>query len=405
MSDHATHGEAAGPSYRRMRARSKDEAHRASTPLELFFDLCFVVAVAQAASHLEHAVLEGQTLHAVTGYVTVFFAIWWAWMNFTWFASAFDCDDVVYRLLTFVQIIGVLVLAAGVPRAFDDGNYAIVTVGYLVMRVALVSQWLRSASEEPVQRATSTRYAIGISLCMIGWLLLLVVPQSIHGVGFLAMIVAELLVPAWAERAGRTSWHPGHIAERYGLFTLIVLGESVAASTYAFQSAFGEVDFSAQLLWLLLGGPLIIFSMWWLYFAKSAQRLLTDNRKSFLWGYGHYLIFGSAAAVGAGLAASLAELSDAESALPQILIGFLVTIPVAIYTATVFLLHLRPHQPDRALLIVFGVGCLTILLSTYTSEPVFVTGVILVVLVVTGEWRAVQQARDSTSGPASQIAD
>ena len=103
-------------------ARSTDEEHRVSTPLELFFDLCFVVAVAQASNSLHHALAEDDLHQALVGYPIVFFAIWWAWMNFTWFASAYDNDDVLYRLGVFVQIVGVLILAAGVPRAFSSAT-------------------------------------------------------------------------------------------------------------------------------------------------------------------------------------------------------------------------------------------------------------------------------------------
>ncbi len=69
---------------RKMIARRTDEPHRTATPLELFFDLCFVAAVAQAASHLHHDLSQGHLAHAVGNYLWVFFAIWWAWMNFTW---------------------------------------------------------------------------------------------------------------------------------------------------------------------------------------------------------------------------------------------------------------------------------------------------------------------------------
>ena len=83
-----------------MTGRDRDEEHRASTPLELFFDLCFVVAVAQAAATPAPRARPRTTRRrAVVGYPMVFFAIWWAWMNFTWFASAYDNDDVPYRLL------------------------------------------------------------------------------------------------------------------------------------------------------------------------------------------------------------------------------------------------------------------------------------------------------------------
>ena len=102
-----------------MVARRADEEHRSSTVLELFFDLCFVVAVAQAAAGLHHAISEDAVADGVVAYVMVFFAVWWAWMNFTWFASAYDTDDIAYRLTTLVQIAGALVFAAGVPRAMN----------------------------------------------------------------------------------------------------------------------------------------------------------------------------------------------------------------------------------------------------------------------------------------------
>ncbi len=75
----------------------------------------------------------------------VFFAIWWAWMNFTWFASAYDVDDVPYRLLALVQMGGVLVLAAGVPSAFEHQDFFGITLGYFIMRIGLVAQWVRAA--------------------------------------------------------------------------------------------------------------------------------------------------------------------------------------------------------------------------------------------------------------------
>ena len=109
-------GPAGGAWYRPMVARSTDEEHRSATVLELFFDLCFVVAVAQSASALHQEVAADHVGEGVVGYASLFFAIWWAWMNFTWFASAYDTDDVPYRLTTLVQIAGALILAAGVPR-------------------------------------------------------------------------------------------------------------------------------------------------------------------------------------------------------------------------------------------------------------------------------------------------
>ena len=117
--------------------RSPTEEHRAATPLELFVDLCFVVAIAQAAASLHHALAENHLSQALIGFPMVFFAIWWAWIQFTWFASSYDNDDAVYRIATFVQVAGILVLAAGVPDAFNN-DFGIMVVGYVIVRLALV---------------------------------------------------------------------------------------------------------------------------------------------------------------------------------------------------------------------------------------------------------------------------
>ena len=95
--------EPARPWRKRMLGRDRHEKHRAATPLELLFDLCFVVAIAQAAASLHHAIAEQHYAQGVGGFLLVFFAIWWAWMNFTWFASAYDTDDISFRLLALVQ--------------------------------------------------------------------------------------------------------------------------------------------------------------------------------------------------------------------------------------------------------------------------------------------------------------
>jgi hypothetical protein len=99
-----------------MEARSPEEEHRPATPLELLFDLVFVVAVARASSQLHHGIADAHVGDAIVGYAMVFFGIWWAWMNFTWFASAYDTDDIAYRLAVFVQLVGALIFAAGVDR-------------------------------------------------------------------------------------------------------------------------------------------------------------------------------------------------------------------------------------------------------------------------------------------------
>ena len=105
-----------------MTPRDPEQPHRAATPLELFFDLCFVVAIALAADSLHHGLVEDHIGESILRYCLVFFALWWAWMNFTWFASAYDTDDGPYRDRNFTLMAGALVIAAGVPRTFETGN-------------------------------------------------------------------------------------------------------------------------------------------------------------------------------------------------------------------------------------------------------------------------------------------
>lgn len=85
-------------------------------------------------------------------------------MNFSWFASAYYNDDTLYRCLTFVQMAGSLVMAAGIPAVFQQHNFDMIIIGYVIMRLALVTQWIRVAKHDPLRKVTAYRYAIGIVL-------------------------------------------------------------------------------------------------------------------------------------------------------------------------------------------------------------------------------------------------
>jgi low temperature requirement protein LtrA len=368
-----------------MRARSPHEAHRAATPLELFFDLIFVVAIAQAAGGLHHAIAEAHALEGLAGYLMVLFAIWWAWMNFTWFASAYDCDDVPYRGAVFVQMAGALIFAAGVPEFFEarQPNGAVLT-GYVVMRLAMVVQWLRAAAADPERRTTARRYAAGIAVLQTAWVATPVFPEY-WVPAFLTLVALELAVPAWAERAAPTPWHPHHIAERYGLLTIIVLGESILAATVAVEAAWQSGGTLAALGPIVAGGLLIVYGMWWIYFDAPAHEQLTSMRRAFLWGYGHYVLFAAAAAVGAGLAVAVDHASH-HAEIDLRAAGAAVAVPAAIYLIGVWVLHDRPGSGwTRAL---GPLGAAAILLTPLTGHAVPLTGLVLSAIVaLTLAWR------------------
>jgi low temperature requirement protein LtrA len=362
-----------------MIARSPHEGHRVATPLELFFDLVFVVAIARAAAGLHHAIVEDHVAAGLVGYGMTFFAIWWAWMSFTWFASAYDCDDSRYRIAVFVQITGALILAAGIPQLFETQQLNVATVGgYVVMRLAAVPQWLRAAAGDPPHRATARRYAIGIVGMQVLWCLLLLIPEYTF-YAFLVLAPMELLVPVWAERAGATTWHPHHIAERYGLMTIIVLGESVLSATMAVQETIAAGERLTTLVPVIVGGLLILFSMWWLYFHRPVHDLLTSMSRAFIWGYGHYVVFAAAAAVGAGLAAAVDQASG-RGHIGPVAAGYAVAIPVVLYLQCLWILHYRPvYRPVRW---VGPVASIAILVTPLGGRGVLWTGAILAALVV-----------------------
>ncbi|GAA3592841.1 low temperature requirement protein A [Nonomuraea rosea] len=356
----------------RMRARPIDEPHRVSSQLELLFDLTFVVAVASATAQFAHDIAGGHALAGLVPFLQVFFAIWWAWMNFTWFASSYDTDDVAYRVLTMVQMGGVLVLAAGVPAAMGDADYGVVTLGYLIMRMALVSQWLRAGAEDPESRRTALRYAAGISFAQVGWVLRFflaesgVLPSSVALPSFLLLVVLELAVPRWAERVRPTTWHPHHIAERYGLFTIILLGESVLAASRGVEGALKAGEISGPFVVIAVSGLVLLFALWWLYFLMEAGEGLSDRRhRSYLWGYGHYGIFAALAALGAGLEAAVEQGGHAAPAA----LGYAVAIPAGVFLILLWAVHaLVATEP--VIRPVAVLGCVAAILLLPLATPV-----------------------------------
>src|SRR5256885_6970776 len=153
---------------RRMGERDPQETHRTATPLELLFDLTFATSFGLAASEVARVLAEGHFIAGLVGFGFASLAICWAWINFSWFSSAYDTDDWVFRIVTMVQMIGVLVLAAGMPRMFASlertGHLdnSVMVLGYVVMRLALVFQWLRAAKDDAGRRRVCLTYAATI---------------------------------------------------------------------------------------------------------------------------------------------------------------------------------------------------------------------------------------------------
>lgn len=325
--------------WRPFGARDPKEAHRVSTPLELLFDLVIVIAVASAAEGLHHAVLGGHAAMGVATFAMAFFATWWAWVNFTWFASAYDSDGPLYRVLTCAIMAGALVIAGGIPRLFAGLDLSLVIAGYALMRLGMVAFWLVAARSDPRHRRTALTYAIGIAAVQLYWNVSLqwLRPDSTGATAALFALGAllELSVPLIAERRGTTPWHLHHVAERHGLLVIIVLGEVLLASANAFTYADGAATSAGQLVMLAVSALVITFAMWWLYFSQEGPLDQQVFGSAFRWGYAHVLIYAGGAATGAGFAVVIDGLAGAAGhgghAAPTLAGNLTVAVSLALY--------------------------------------------------------------------------
>jgi low temperature requirement protein LtrA len=329
----------------RMTGRDPNELHRGPTTLELLFDLAFVVAFGQASDQMSHLLAEGHTGPAIGGFAFAMFAICWAWINFSWFASAYDTDDWFFRVTTMVQMVGAIILALGLPAMFhsveigDSLGNQVMVAGYVVMRIAMVAQWWRAARQDPARRPVAAFNGLTLFGAQIGWVALAVIDPSIRVMLVLgaALAVVELSGPVLAERrASGPPWHAHHIAERYGLFTMITLGEVLFGTVASVSAIIEQSGWSGEAVIVVIAGVGLTFGLWWTYFMLPSGEILHHHReRSFVWGYGHMLLFASIAGIGAGIhvAAYVIEGNAHIGTLGAILA---VAIPVLIFSSVLF---------------------------------------------------------------------
>ena len=377
----------------RMSGRDPRQQHRVASSLELFFDLVFVIAVSQASQNLHHGIVEGHAMATVLAYAMIFLAIWWASMNFTWFASAFDTDDWLYRVTTIVQMGGVLVLAAGVHDAMAEGEWATVTWGYVIMRLAMVAQWVRLAVSDPELRAVALRYAVGISVVQCIWVARIAFSSEVQFWSFLPAMLLEVLVPVWAERARNTPWHPHHIAERYSLFVLILLGESLLASANAIIDALNSGEHVDGIVGLAAAGLVLAAGVWWMYFSHEYGEQLSSASSGFAFGYAHYLLFAAVGAISAGIEVELGLLSGASEHLSAATASLSLTAPVAVFMAVVWLILLRSRLSATASVVFLLAALVTLACALLPVITIVGAATCVVVSVVTVELQRVRQRR------------
>jgi low temperature requirement protein LtrA len=329
--------------------RDPDEEHRTATPLELLYDLTLVVAFGTAATLLARYLAEDHVRTAILGFAIASFAAAWAWINYSWFASAYDTDDWVMRLATMVQMVGVIVLALGLQQMFasiDAGgaiDNRVMVAGYVVMRVPMIFLWARVARDDPARRAAAITYIWTIAVAQLFWVALAIVALPIVPtlVLFVVFVGVEMIGPFVAERRkGGTPWNADHIAERYGLLVIITLGEGIIGTVASINAlVHGNAGWTVEAGVVAFAGVGLIFATWWTYFLIPWAGLLALHRdRSFLWGYGHIVVFASLAAIGGGLQVA-AHYLEHQTTLGPVRTVLSTAIPFAIYTVATYALY------------------------------------------------------------------
>jgi len=283
----------------RLWSADPNQSRRASW-LELFFDLIFVAAVAQVGVPLG----EDYTRHGLVRYALMFLLIWWAWLGHTMYSTRFDADDVVQRLLTLLQIFAAAAMAANAKSAFDSRDSAGFAAAYAVLRAVLVVQYLRARRLTETRRLT-TLYAAGFGAAAFLWAVAAICPAPVRFWLWAAALLIDLGTPCLAVRhTHKCPPDAEHLPERFGLFTIILLGESVAAVMHGMES---QDMWSPSAAISAFTGLSLAFGYWWWYFdgaRGAAKRHVTSNRKTLMfqiWSYAHLPLYLCVAVVGVGV--------------------------------------------------------------------------------------------------------
>jgi low temperature requirement protein LtrA len=282
--------------------KNKNE-ERHATWLELFYDLVFVVTISQLSHYLFHEI----SLSNFFGFLFLFIPVWWSWIGTTFFATRFYSDDIVHRLLLLLQMGGAGAMAVNISGAFNN-TFSGFALSYAFMRLILVIEYVRvfrtiksSDSANPLVK----RYIIGFSIAAIIWLISAFVPiTEIRFVLWVIGLIIDFATPiSTSKLTSKVAPHISHLPERMGLFTLIVLGESIVGIVTGMTEQVWDVYsvIEASL------GLCISFSLWWLYFDSTGrlpiQILREKGRISLylIWLYTHFPLVVAITAVGVGI--------------------------------------------------------------------------------------------------------
>lgn len=243
------------------RLRTKEqEDKRSATWLELFYDLAFVVAVAVLSERL----LGDITFLGLASYFAYFALLWWLWASHTYYADRYDTDDLLYRVLAAAQMVTVVVLAAALSG--ETQSTVAFAVGYAFARILLLIMYFRAYRHVPETRDLVRGYLMGFGTAALVWTAAIFVPEGVR-FGLWAVALAIDLATPWVMRReqAKVPLDLSHLPERFGLFTILVLGESIAAVVAGVTHA-GWTPAPVVALMAAIG---VATAFWWMYFDNA----------------------------------------------------------------------------------------------------------------------------------------
>ena len=311
----------------KLRREECEEGERSATWLELFFDLVFVVAIAQLA----HNFNEEYSLLGLAKLGALFVPVWWCWIGATFYDTRFDNDGLVDRLITLMQMAIAASIAANIHHGLDSSSVGF-ALSYIAFRIVLVGQYLHAGYHVPQARALTSWYAIGFTGSIVLWLASIFVPLPWRFVLWGLGLIIDFATPlAAGKRVAQVPPDMAHTTERIGLFTIIVLGESIVAVVGGVSGK----EWTPISIAIALLGLSIAFSFWWMYFDTVDESPLSAMRKgqmrvALTWLYSHLPLAIGLTATGVGVEKMIHSLGHDTGSAEKILFCVAVALCLAI---------------------------------------------------------------------------
>ena len=271
--------------------------HRKVTWLELFFDLFFVVSIAQ----LTHALSEHPFWPGLGSFAALFIPIWWVWIGFTYYNERFESLGLENRVFTFALMVPVIGLAAFAHHGLGETFRGFV-LSYAFARIILTALWLRATIHVHEFRPTGLRFVVGFGLSVALTLVAAFADAPMRYVVFGVALAIDVLTPftTVAQQAKLPRFSSSKLPERFGLFVIIVLGEMVVGIV----NGVAALEDVSRLLFVDAAlGVALGLGMWWIYFDFIGRRPPKSGTGwAFAWGYLHLPLVMTIAATGAGVA-------------------------------------------------------------------------------------------------------